>query len=84
MGVMLRPDEDPMPSEEEPARLAGLVPGDIDRKHLEELRRNLDEELRDEKLALMEESPYTFFRATNHLYWSQLARDTRLSRYGGM
>ena len=35
MGVMLRPDEDPMPSEEELARLAGLVPGDIDRKKLE-------------------------------------------------
>ena len=32
-----------MPSEEELARLAGLVPGDIDRKHLEELQRNLDE-----------------------------------------
>ena len=31
MGVMLRPNEDPMPSEEELARLAGLVPGDIDR-----------------------------------------------------
>ena len=43
MGVMLRPDEDPMPNENELARLAGLVPGDIDRKHLEELRRNLDE-----------------------------------------
>ena len=43
MGVMLRPNEDPMPTEEELARLAGLVPGDIDRKHLEELRRNLDE-----------------------------------------
>src|SRR5207248_658118 len=43
MGVMLRPDEDPMPSEEELARLAGLVPGDIDRKHLEELRQSLNE-----------------------------------------
>jgi NADH-quinone oxidoreductase subunit B len=43
MGVMLRPDEDRMPSEEELARLAGLVPGDIDREHLETLRRNLDE-----------------------------------------
>jgi len=43
MGVMLRPDEDPMPNENELARLAGLVPGDIDKKHLEELRRNLAE-----------------------------------------
>ena len=31
MGVMLRPGEDPLPSEEELARLAGLVPGDADR-----------------------------------------------------
>ena len=37
MGVMLRPNEDRMPSEEELARLAGLVPGDVDRKHFEEL-----------------------------------------------
>ena len=43
MGVMLRPDEDRMPSEEELARLAGLVPGDIDRKHLEEVQRSLNE-----------------------------------------
>ena len=37
MGVMLRGPEDPMPTEEELARLAGLVPGDVDRKKLEEL-----------------------------------------------
>jgi NADH-quinone oxidoreductase subunit B len=43
MGVMLDPQHDPMPTEEEQARLAGLVPGDVDRKNLEELRRNLDE-----------------------------------------
>src|SRR5690349_24368516 len=43
MGVMLRPDEDPMPNENELARLAGLVPGDIDKKQREELRRKLDE-----------------------------------------
>ena len=30
MGVMLRPGEDPMPSEEELARIAGLVPGEVD------------------------------------------------------
>ena len=34
MGVMLRPGEDPMPTEEELARLAGLVPGEVDRKKL--------------------------------------------------
>ena len=43
MGVMLSPGEDPMPTEEELARLAGLVPGDVDREKLEALRRDLDE-----------------------------------------
>ena len=32
-----------MPTEEELARLAGLVPGDIDRKKLEEMRAELDQ-----------------------------------------
>ena len=32
-----------MPTEEELARLAGLVPGDVDQKKLEELRAELDE-----------------------------------------
>ena len=40
---MLDPRHDRMPTEEELARLAGLVPGDIDRSKLEELRQNLDE-----------------------------------------
>src|SRR6185437_12830804 len=31
MGVMLRPNEDRMPSEEELARLAGLIPGEVQR-----------------------------------------------------
>ena len=43
MGVMLRPNEDPMPSEEELARLAGLVPGDVDRKHLDTIQQSLNE-----------------------------------------
>ena len=37
MGVMLDPGHDRMPTEEELARLAGLVPGDVDMKKLEEL-----------------------------------------------
>ena len=43
MGVMLDPHRDPMPTEQELARLAGLVPGEVDRKKLEELRQSLDE-----------------------------------------
>ena len=34
MGVTLDARHDPMPTEEELARLAGLVPGDIDQKKL--------------------------------------------------
>src|SRR5689334_390342 len=65
MGVMLRPDEDRQPSEEELARLAGLVPGDIDRKHLEELRRNLDEK---GFMVTTAEDLFTWAR-TGSLWW---------------
>ena len=65
MGVMLRPDEDPMPSEEELARLAGLVPGDIDKKKLEELRRNLDEK---GFMVTTAEDLFTWAR-TGSLWW---------------
>ena len=43
MGVMLSPNEDRMPTEEELARIAGLVPGEVDQKKLEELRQSLNE-----------------------------------------
>jgi NADH-quinone oxidoreductase subunit B len=65
MGVMLRPDEDPMPNEEELARLVGLVPGDIDRRHLEELRRNLDEK---GFMVTTAEDLFTWAR-TGSLWW---------------
>src|SRR3954454_968405 len=42
MGVTLDPHHDPMPTEEELARLAGLVPGEIDKAKLDELRHDLD------------------------------------------
>jgi len=37
---------------------------------------------RAEKFAAMAESPARFFRATNHLFWADLAADDRLARYG--
>ena len=43
MGVMLSGPEDRMPTEEELARLAGLVPGDIDQKKLLEVQQSLNE-----------------------------------------
>jgi NADH-quinone oxidoreductase subunit B len=42
MGVMLRPGENPEPTEEEIARAMGLEPGSFDRKLLEEMREELD------------------------------------------
>ena len=42
MGVMLRPGENPEPTEEEIARAMGLEPGSFDRKLLEEIREELD------------------------------------------
>ena len=43
MGVTLDPRLDPMPTEEELARLAGLVPGDADMAKLHALRAELDD-----------------------------------------
>src|SRR5690242_5878119 len=43
MGVMLRGPEDRMPTEEELARISGLVPGEVDKKKLEEVRQSLNE-----------------------------------------
>src|SRR5437868_11441427 len=65
MGVMLRPNEDRMPSEEELARLAGLVPGDIDRKHLEALQQSLDEK---GFMVTTAEDLFTWAR-TGSLWW---------------
>ena len=42
MGVMLDPRHDPMPTEEELARAAGLLPGTTDRELFEAMRHQLD------------------------------------------
>jgi NADH-quinone oxidoreductase subunit B len=43
MGVMLSPQQDRMPSEEELARISGLIPGEVDQKKLLELQQSLNE-----------------------------------------
>src|SRR5206468_4668082 len=43
MGVMLRGPEDRMPTEEELARIAGLVPGEVDQAKLLEVQQSLNE-----------------------------------------
>src|SRR5688500_19095112 len=65
MGVTLDARADPMPTEEELARLAGLVPGDFDRAKLEELRRNLDEK---GFMVTTTEDLFTWAR-TGSLWW---------------
>jgi uncharacterized protein (DUF2252 family) len=52
-------------------------------QQIEVWNEHLEGDVREEKLALMRESPYVFFRATNHLFWSELGRDRRLSQFGG-
>ena len=41
MGVMLRPGDNPEPTEEEIARAAGLAPGDVEMTQFEGMREGL-------------------------------------------
>jgi len=65
MGVMLSPGEDRMPSEEELARLSGLIPGEVDQKKLEELRQSLNEK---GFMVTTAEDLFTWAR-TGSLWW---------------
>ena len=65
MGVMLSPSEDRMPTEEELARIAGLVPGEVDQKKLEELRQSLNEK---GFMVTTAEDLFTWAR-TGSLWW---------------
>ena len=38
---------------------------------------------RSEKFAKMKASPFSFFRGTNHLFWSDFAGDWQVNRFGG-
>lgn len=38
---------------------------------------------RAEKYAAMEESPFAFFRGSNHLYWRDLGSSSKLAQFGG-
>ena len=65
MGVMLRPGENPEPTEEEIARAMGLEPGSFDRKLLEEMRDELDSK---GFLVAKSEDLFTWAR-TGSLWW---------------
>ncbi|NEP80165.1 MAG: DUF2252 domain-containing protein [Okeania sp. SIO3B3] len=40
------------------------------------------QQLKNEKYARMQESAFTFYRATNHLFWQDFVNDSRLSKFG--
>ncbi|MGD1715255.1 DUF2252 domain-containing protein [Dapis sp. BLCC M172] len=40
------------------------------------------EELKSEKYARMSQSPFTFYRATNSLFWQDFVNDSRLDKFG--
>ena len=65
MGVMLDAAHDRMPTEEELARIAGLVPGDVDRKQLEVLQQSLNEK---GFMVTTAEDLFTWAR-TGSLWW---------------
>ena len=53
------------------------------RAEVEAQSADLDPADRAEKYARMAESPFAFFRGTNHLFWADFAEDPQLSEYGG-
>src|SRR6476469_5470198 len=65
MGVMLRGAEDRYPTEEEMARLAKLVPGEVDQKKLLEVRQSLNEK---GFMVTTTEDLFTWAR-TGSLWW---------------
>jgi NADH-quinone oxidoreductase subunit B len=62
---MLRPNEDPYPTEDELARAAGLVPGSPQHQQLEQMRKDLDEK---GFLVTSTEDLFTWAR-TGSLWW---------------
>src|SRR5689334_14516947 len=65
MGVMLRGPEDRMPTEEELARISGLVPGEVDKAKLVELQQSLNEK---GFMVTTTEDLFTWAR-TGSLWW---------------
>jgi uncharacterized protein (DUF2252 family) len=65
-----------------------LVPETGDPRALEvcsainEWNQSLSVEDRKDKYDLMAASPFAFYRGTNHLFWADLAGDTRLTQFG--
>lgn len=50
---------------------------------IEHHNRDVQVPFRREKFEKMKESPYAFFRGSNHIFWSDFAGDWQINRFGG-
>ncbi|MFL2497791.1 MAG: DUF2252 family protein [Parasynechococcus sp.] len=50
---------------------------------LEHHNRDVATPFRQEKFEKMKNDPYSFFRGSNHLFWSDFAGDWQINRFGG-
>jgi len=53
------------------------------RQEVDSFNQGISAEDRAEKYDKMAASPFSFYRGTNHLFWHDLAGDSRLERFGG-
>ena len=50
---------------------------------IEHHNRDVADHFRREKFDKMKENPYSFFRGSNHIFWSDFAGDWQINRFGG-
>ena len=50
---------------------------------IEHHNRDVEDHFRREKFDKMKENPYSFFRGSNHIFWSDFAGDWQINRFGG-
>ena len=50
---------------------------------IEHHNRDVQMPFRQEKFNKMKDSPYAFFRGSNHIFWSDFAGDWQINRFGG-
>ena len=53
------------------------------RRALKQVNADISDEARKAKFEKMADSPYAFYRGSNHLYWADFYNDWRLSLFGG-
>ena len=53
------------------------------REQIRHFNRKLEPRFREKKFTLMSQSPFSFFRGTNHLFWADFGNGSLLDAYGG-